>query len=151
MYKLTISGHSKSKAKLLGRRTKHFIVGQEFEIYFEVKNVGGEPSPPTIFYYTINWPGTKAETVENFKIKSIESGQSEKSETATYRALSTGLGGVTVYANTDQHPIDKVQVWEKEGEIPQRLTKMFELIYATTPEAIYEFWALWVYLQSVYS
>lgn len=144
MYKLTISGHSKSKAKLLCRRTKHFIVGQEYEIYFIIKNIGDEPSPPVTFSYTIHWPGTEAKTTEDIIAKSFGPGRFERSDPRTYTALSTGLGGVVATAHTNTPDKKEIKIWKKDGIFIRNTTDMFELIYATTPEAIYEYWGVWI-------
>ena len=151
MYKLTIRAHAKSRARLLGGRLKveHFIVGQEYDVHFVVKNIGDETSPSGRCFIDITWPGTKARTTWEFPVKSLEPGECDVSETKTYLALSTGLATITLPKRITsgsrelQNVVDFI-FYRKDGNNRLPKTEAFDTIYATTPEAIYEYWALWV-------
>mgnify|MGYP001072125697 CR=1 FL=1 len=141
MYKLTIRAHAKSRARLFGRRlkVKYFLVGQEYDIYYKIKNIGDEKSPSVKCYINITWPGTKASTSSEFRVKSLEPGKCDVSETKTYFALSTGLATITAYT------IElKDVLYRKDCKSTLPSTEAFDTIFATTPEAIYEYWGLWV-------
>ena len=149
MYKLTISAQPKSKARLVDKllRVKHFIVGRKYDINFVVKNISNEISPSGKIYIDIEWPETKASTTWEFTTKSLEPGECYISETKTYLALSTGLATITAYdriaSGSHEHKnVVELIIYRKDGSKKLGQHEAFGTIYATTPEAIYEYWAL---------
>lgn len=148
-YQLTIKAHPKSKAKLIGgqKKTDHFIVGRKYDIHYVVKNIGDEKSPSGRIYIAIKWPGTTASTTWEFPIKPLEPGECDISETKTYRALSTGLATIMAYdrIRSGSHDLQNVVdliIYRKDEKRELGKKEAFDTIYATTPEAIYTYWAL---------
>lgn len=151
MYKLTIKAQPKSRARLIGgiKKTNYFIVGQQYDIHYVVKNIGDEKSPSGRIYIRIKWPGTEAETTWDFMAEPLEPGECYISETKKYLALSTGLATITVYdrIRSGSYELQNVvehNVYRKDGKRELDKKEAFDTIYATTPEAIYTYWGFWV-------
>ncbi len=158
MYELTIKGHSKSNAKLLCKRTKHFIVGQKYEIHFVVKNISKETSPSGRCFIIIYWPGSKADTTMDFHVKRLGPDKCDVSKKWRFDALSTGLALISLNQIKPNHyaykkllarnEIDKNGksklnfVTHDDEEKELHTSKVFDFFYVTTPEAIYEYYAL---------
>jgi len=150
MYKLTISAQTKSKARLIGgrKKTSHFIVGQYYDINFVVENIGEEKSPSGRIYIHIKWPGTTTGSRWEFTVEPLEPGECHISETQTYLAFSTGLATIMAYdrIKSGSHELQNVVeliIYRKDGKKELDKKEAFDTIYATTPEAIYEYLGLW--------
>jgi len=165
MSKLTIRAHTKSKARLIGGRkgTNYFIVGQEYEVYFVVKNIGNETSTSGKCFIEIEWPGTKAGTTMDFPVKPLEPNKCEVSKKWTLIAHSNALAlislnkilppihngkhGHPAYAKLfdlnliDENGRSKLNFVRESDEKKLETNVIFHTFYATTPEAIYGYWA----------
>jgi len=151
VYKLTIRAQTKSRAKLIGgrKKTNHFIVGRKYDINYVVKNIGEEKSPSGRIYIHIKWPGTTTGSRWEFTIEPLEPGECHTSETKTYLAFSTGLATIMAYdrIRSGSHELQNVVeliIFRKDGKRELDKKEAFDTIFATTPEAIYEYYALWV-------
>lgn len=130
-------------------KVENFIVGQQYDIHYVVKNIGEKKSPFGRIYIDIKWPETKAETTWEFTAKPLEPGDCDISETKTYLALSTGLATITAYKRIksgleDLQNVVELNVYRKDGKKKLGKKEAFDTIYATTPEAVYTYWGFWV-------
>jgi len=142
---LTISAHPKSTARILRIRVKYFIVGKEYDIYFIVKNIGDETSPPGECYIFIKWPGTETGSRWHFNFDSLEPGMCHKSNIRTYPVLSPGVATITVRSEDPRKGVPSKNnpvFYRKDGESRQPPGEAIELIVAQMPEAIHEYLAL---------
>jgi len=143
-HEIMLKTESKSKARILGKHLKSHVVGHEFEVLFELTNIGSIVFPGGDFTVNIEWPNGQ-EVIETLQIPVLNPGNMHKTSPLTTEALSRGfalltLGGVRA---NDKKP---VKFCKESGESivsgPPRTVYAFYTILAKEPEEIYQFWAM---------
>lgn len=139
MYNLRIEAQTKSKAKLLGIPVPQYVFGKNFEVFYVIRNEGDQPSPAGRFTVRIKWQGTDLTEEKIYNIPNLQPGISHYTHTQEWGVLSH-IGTF--------HIIDIVSTTHNELILHttsgQRLVSkfVFHAIFGTTPEGVFEFWAL---------
>ena len=142
-YEILLKVESKSKAKILRKHVKSYLVGHEFEVCFELTNVGSTVFPGGNFSVSIEWPN--GQTVqEPYQIPTLDPGE-VRMHAFTTGALSRGFALFTFQSSlaNDGKPVN---FRKPSGELipsgPPRTVYSFYSILAKEPEEIYEFWGM---------
>lgn len=141
MYKLTIEVRKKTKARLIGFPIRQYVFGQPFEVYYVIKNIGDQPSPPGRFTVIINWQGTQYKEEKTYQVPRLKPDQSHPTKPEEWGVLSH-LGGFHIIdVVSAEHPQFKLH--STEG-IEIGIERVIDAVFGMPPEGVYEYWALWV-------
>lgn len=137
-HEIMLKAESKSKAKILWKHVKSYMVGHKFQVLFEFTNVGSTVFPGGSLGVLITWPNGQVVQFE-YQIPKLGLGDMYKAPHFTTDALSRGYGlfSVSSYGS-------------KEGEVRFRDQSgksifgqpSFYSVLAKEPEEIYEFWGM---------
>jgi len=143
-HEIMLKTETKSKAKILGKRVKSYLVGQEFEVTVELTNKGSAVFPGGSFTVSIEWPN--GQTVRtSYQISMLNLGEVRKLPPFTTGALSRGFATFTLESSpaNDGKPVN---FHKPSGELipsgPPGTVYSFYSILAKEPEEIYEFWGM---------
>jgi len=152
MHKIRLAARSKSLAKIGPIRSKDYIFGQKYKIWFEVENVGETPFPGGVLRIQIAWPQGLI-VGHPFTIKSLGPGEQLRTKIFDTDALAPGFA--LFYAR----PIEaddkkKVEMYRTSTRkfrpltfIPPRPKVVLyhvHSIYAKQREEITGYWAMWI-------
>lgn len=137
---LLLSVESESKARVLGKKVKHYLVGQEFEVVYKLTNTGNQNFLGGSFTVEIHWSNGQYETT-TYTIPPLSPGDTKLAKPkSNWGVLSRGFAlfflmdakdntgkNITLYKNP-QNPIPK--------------TVSFYSVLGKEPEELYQYWAL---------
>lgn len=130
---------SKPKAKILRKHIKSFLVGHEFEVVFELTNVGSTVFPGGNFSVIIEWPNGQIVQTPNYQIPKLGSGNTYKTAPFTTNGLSRGYA-LFSFSSWGSNDGKDLRFRHPSGRSLGTLS--FHAILAKDPEEIYEFWGM---------
>jgi len=144
-HEITLKVESNSKAKILGKQLKSYLVGYKFEALFELTNVSPAVFPGGTFTLNIEWPNGQIVS-DTFQIPALDPGEVHKIPPLTTGALTRGFALFTLDARAPANDNKPIVFRSASGEpIPSgapRTVYSFYSILAKEPEEIYEFWGM---------
>ena len=149
-YKLMIKSITESNAKLLKFfPMKSFVEREDYDISFQITNIGEQDFPRGHFFFDISWPSDRV-VRRSFPIKPLAVNETCNTDKFTTGALFSGYGLILI-ATIGGTPIfyphygKVLQVdfyTRKKPEDKIDPSVAFDHVKAKTWEEIYEFWAL---------
>jgi len=130
---------TKSKAKILGKHIKSFLVGHEFEVVFELTNVVSTVFPGGSFGVLIEWPNGQL-VQKNYQIPTLDPGEVHKTSPFNTGVLSRGYA-LFSFLSWGSNDGKELRFRDSSGKsIFGRPS--FHAVLAKEPEEIYEFWGM---------
>ena len=140
MYKLTLRAESRSKARVIGRDVKDYLVGHNFEVIYELQNIGDQPFPGGSFLVVIQWSNGQFEqtsySIPMLQPKDIKSAEPK----SIWGVLSRGFALFFLMDAKDNNGKDITLYKNEQDEVPKKAS--FYSILGREPEELYQFWAL---------
>lgn len=124
-----------------------YIVGQKYQVWYEVENIGKTSFPGGELGVTINWPNGQV-VGQRFAIKPLATGELHRTKTLITDALARGFAlffARSVVAKDRK----KVEMYSSPGKplkepFPKAGIFHIHSIYAKPTEEITEYWAMWI-------
>jgi len=140
MYTLLLQVETKSKAKVLGKSVKHYLVGQDFEVVYKLGNIGDQLFPGGHFSVQIRWPNGQIEQTP-YTIPQLQLGETKPAEPkSTWGVLARGFGLLYITSSTDNDGKEIIFYRSPEDAIPRKVS--FYAVLGKEPEELYQYWAL---------
>lgn len=141
---LVLKVESKSKAKILGKRVKSYLVGQDFEVTYRIENIGDGEFAGGIVKILISWPNGQGE-ITPYTIPLLKGGDERPLEPSpsTWGVLSRGFALFSLL-DAKYHFGRPITIYkDEENQIPMgKQAPAFYSVLGKEPEEIYEFWGM---------
>jgi len=140
MYKLIIEARIKSKAKIFGVLIPQYVFGENFEVFYIIKNIGKDTvSPKGRFLVEIIWQGTTLKETQWYDIPTLKYGEDHYTGKGEWGVLShLGTFHIT-NVESDEDPNIKLNTFSGIEITP---IYVIGAIFGSTKEGVYEYWAL---------
>jgi len=147
MYKIRLATRSKSKAKIGPFPKEDYIVGQRYQVWYEVENIGKTSFPGGVLRVQISWPNGQI-VGQSFVIKPLAPAELHRTKIRVTDALARGFAlffALPIVANDKK----KVEVYSSPGKPlrpPHPKADIYHIhsIYAKPKEEITGYWAMWI-------
>jgi hypothetical protein len=141
---LLLEVESESKARVLGKRVKHYLVGQEFEAVYKLTNTGNQNFPGGTFSVVIHWPNGQYESTTYTIPPLIPKETRAAVPKSKWGVLSRGFA--LFYLTDAKDNTGKSISINKSAHNPIPKTVSFYSVLGKEPEELYQYWALIVAL-----
>ena len=137
-HEIMLKAESRSKAKIMRKQLKSYMVGHKFEVFFELTNVGSTVFPGGTFSVIIVWPNGQIVQTPKYQIPKLGTGNTYKTTPFTTDAISRGYGlfSISMWGSKDGRDL---RFRDASGK---SFGNSFHAILAKEPEEIYEFWGM---------
>lgn len=147
MYKIRLAAKSKSIAKIGPIPMKDYIVGQKYQVWYEVENIGGNPFPGGVLQVQITWPNGQI-VAQPFTIKPLAPSKSDRTQIIVTHALARGFAlfhALPITAN-DGKKVEMYITPTQKFRPPHQKVLIYHIhsIYAKPKEEITGYWAMWI-------
>jgi hypothetical protein len=140
MHKLLLQVESKSKAKVLKKSVKHYLVGQSFQVAYKVKNIGDQLFPGGTFYVQIIWPNGQLEGW-TYTIPQLTPEETSIAEPKSERGVLS-QGFALFYLRNARDNEGKGITLYKSPKDTLSVGNSFYSVLGKEPEELYQYWAL---------
>lgn len=146
MYRLVLQTETTSKAKILKRGIKHYLVGHNFQVIYKLKNDGDELFPGGTFDVVIQWPNGQFEKA-TYSIPSIEPNNVDKALVYGKNLSITEWGvlcrGFALFFLRNVRDAKGIKLFlHKEGGEELSEQESFHSVLGIEAEEVYQFWAM---------
>jgi len=140
MYKLLLQVESKSKATILGKSLRDYLVGQNFRATYKLTNIGDQLFPGGFFAVEIRWPNGQFENTP-YTIPQLAPSESKLAEPQSdWGVLSRGFALFYLVDTRDNNGKDIIFYSGPNDTIPRSVS--FYSILGKDPEELYQYWAM---------
>lgn len=137
--RISIEAICKSQAKLFGRKTKKYLLGENYEVVFKMKNIGEKDFPGGMAKIYINYTSGQSHFI-GFSISKIEKGKETLTEKISKSAL--GKGYALFLAEMTANDGEPVKLIKYGQDLPENAS--FGAIFIETRTDIYSYDALMI-------
>lgn len=140
MYKLLLQAESRSKAKILRKSVKDYVVGQNFQVVYKLTNIGYQLFPGGTFSVEIKWPNGQIE-VTPYTIPQLAPNETRSAEPKSeWGVLSRGFALFFVTSAVDNYGKDIIFYSDPKNTISGLVS--FYSVLGKDPEELYQYWAM---------